>query len=128
MRCSPTYETDPVNMAGARRFLNLVISAETKLDPVACLKQLLDIERLVGRPAHTRNLPRVLDLDLLLYDNQVLRRPGLVIPHPRMHERAFVLVPLCDIAPQLIHPVLHQRMTTLLAKTDTRGVRRWMCS
>jgi 2-amino-4-hydroxy-6-hydroxymethyldihydropteridine diphosphokinase len=125
LRRSRTYETDPVGMTGARRFLNLVVSADTAQKPTACLQHLLEIERTLGRPCHTRNTPRTLDLDLLCFGRQVIDRPGLRIPHPRLHERAFVLVPFCDLAPGFVHPVLHRRMASLLAGTPIKGIRRW---
>ena len=126
MKQSPIYETEPVNMPGAGRFLNAAVSAETSLAPRDCLAALKAIERQLGRPSrHPRNSPRTLDLDLLLYDSAIIRQPGFVVPHPGFHERAFVLKPLADIAPGLVHPVLRRRISTLLRAVNQDGVRRW---
>lgn len=111
---SRTYETRPVDMPGARDFLNLVVAADTRFSPAACLVEFRAVEAALGRGRHVRNTPRALDLDLLLYGRQVVRRPGLVVPHPRMHERMFVLRPLADIAPGIVHPVLRRRVRSLM--------------
>lgn len=112
---SRIYETRPVAMPGAGDFLNLVVAADTRLSPVACLAEFRTVESALGRGRHRRNVPRTLDLDLLLYGRRVLRGQGLTVPHPRMHEREFVLRPLADIAPGLVHPVLRRRVRTLLS-------------
>jgi 2-amino-4-hydroxy-6-hydroxymethyldihydropteridine diphosphokinase len=114
VRQSRTYKTRPVAMPGARDFLNLVVAADTRLSPSACLTEFRTVESARGRGQHRRNAPRTLDLDLLLYGRQVIRRPGLMVPHPRMHERMFVLRPLADIAPGVVHPVLRRRVRTLM--------------
>jgi len=122
---SPIYETEPVQMPGARRFLNLAVAARTRHSPRESLTRLLAVERQLGRTRTRRNTPRRLDLDLLLYGRRIIRRPGLTIPHPRMHERAFVLAPLADIARATIHPKQHCRIRTLLQQVPRTGVRRW---
>ncbi len=99
-------------------FLNAAAMLRTSLSPRALLKVLLSIEQQLGRVRTTKNAPRPLDLDLLLYDNLVSREPDLVLPHPRMHERRFVLAPMAEIAPDLIHPVLQLSMRDLLAKLE----------
>ena len=126
LKHSPVYETLPVNMPGARRFLNSVVAAETNQPARDGLGRLRAIERELGRPArHLRNVPRTLDLDLLLYGRAIIRERGLAVPHPGLPDRAFVLVPLADIAPKLVHPVLRRRISTLLKHVNRKGVRRW---
>jgi 2-amino-4-hydroxy-6-hydroxymethyldihydropteridine diphosphokinase len=103
----------------------MVFKAETKLGPEALLGYLKQLEVKLGREQNFRWGPRLIDLDILFYDDLVLDSPPLVIPHPRLHERAFVLVPLMDIAPDLIHPVFHRNISNLLAEVDTRGILRF---
>ena len=99
LKRSSLYRTAPVGHAAQPDFVNAVALVETALAPRALLEALLDIERRFGRTRSFANAPRTLDLDLLLYDAQRVREPGLEVPHPRMHERAFVLRPLAEIAP-----------------------------
>lgn len=101
---SPVYETDPVGMREQPRFLNQVAEIETSLDPERLLDVLLSIEAALGRTRAGRWSPRTLDLDLLLYEDRILRSQRLEIPHPRMCERRFVLEPLADLAPDLRVP------------------------
>jgi 2-amino-4-hydroxy-6-hydroxymethyldihydropteridine diphosphokinase len=112
-------------MRNARDFLNLAVAADTRHSPAACVAEFRAVETALGRGRHRRNAPRTLDLDLLFYANRVARGPGLAVPHPRLAERAFVLKPLNDIAPRLVHPVLHHRVATLLNSLDQKGVRSW---
>jgi|SRR5271168_2128013 len=113
---SSYYSTEPVGYADQPIFLNAAIALETSLHPEQLLNRLLDIERSFGRDrSHgILNGPRTLDLDLLLYGSQILATPTLRIPHPRMAQRSFVLLPMAEIAPALIHPELHQSMSKLL--------------
>lgn len=112
---SPIYETAPEGMAPTRNFLNMVVGVDTTLAPVAVWHKLQGIEQELGRPArHRRNQPRTIDLDLLFYGRQVVRQPELEIPHPRLHQRWFVLKPLAALAPGLVHPIKHHRVSTLL--------------
>jgi 2-amino-4-hydroxy-6-hydroxymethyldihydropteridine diphosphokinase len=101
-----------------------VAKIETDLDPLSLLNVLKSIERAAGRVKDTiRFGPRILDLDIILYDNLVMDTPPLSVPHPRMHKRRFVLKPLCDIDPNIIHPVLHRTMESLLEDLDEKGQR-----
>jgi 2-amino-4-hydroxy-6-hydroxymethyldihydropteridine diphosphokinase len=101
---SGVYETDPVGFTDQPAFLNLVVGLDTALEPEALLERIRDIERSEGRRRTFRNAPRTLDIDILLYGERALDRPGLTIPHPRMADRAFVLVPLLELAPGLAEP------------------------
>lgn len=106
-------ETEPIGPP-QEPYLNTVVEVETDQAPEELLKTLQGIERQLGRsPSPQRWGPRVIDLDLLLYDDRVVQRPGLSIPHPRMHERVFVLEPLAQLAPELVHPVLRQSVAAL---------------
>ncbi len=115
---SSLYSTAPVGLSDQPRFLNAVLALETKLPPHELLHALLSIERRFGRDRTTSvpNGPRTLDLDLLLYGDIILAEPGLEIPHPRLAERAFVLVPLVEIAPDLRVPRSGLTAAQLLAK------------
>jgi 2-amino-4-hydroxy-6-hydroxymethyldihydropteridine diphosphokinase len=101
---SSLYSTEPVGFAAQPRFINAVVELETELDPQTLLKRLLDLEQEFGRDraASFANGPRTLDLDILLFDDLRISEPGLEIPHPRLAERAFVLIPLCEIAPGVV--------------------------
>ncbi|MBN1452952.1 MAG: 2-amino-4-hydroxy-6-hydroxymethyldihydropteridine diphosphokinase, partial [Anaerolineales bacterium] len=93
--------------------------------PEALLKYLKQLEVELGREQNFRWGPRLIDLDILFYDDLVLESPPLVIPHPRLHERAFVLVPLANVAPDLIHPVLKQSVRDLLVEIEAQGIVRF---
>ena len=121
---SSTYETQPVGDVGGP-FLNLVAEVQTGLDPGRLLTILQETERGLGRDPERRAGPRTLDLDLLLYGDRVLNDRHIVVPHPRMHLRRFVLAPLAELAPSVPHPALHQTMAELLASLqDAHDVRR----
>jgi 2-amino-4-hydroxy-6-hydroxymethyldihydropteridine diphosphokinase len=122
---SHIYETPPWGYEDQPAFLNMVIKAETELEPEPLLKYLKQLEVELGREQNFRWGPRLIDLDILFYDDIVLDSPPLGIPHPRLHERAFVLVPLADIAPDYIHPVLDKSVRELLAQVDTEGIERF---
>ncbi len=120
-RCSALIETDPVGPAGQGPYLNGVTEISTDLSPRELLNALLDIERSHGRirsETDQRWGPRTLDLDLILYADRIIDEPGLTLPHPRMHERRFVLEPLAAIAPDAMHPVLNATARQLLARLD----------
>ena len=126
MALSPVYQTPPWGYADQPDFLNQVVFARTSSPPEDLLKQLKGIEVQVGRTPTFRYGPRVVDLDILFYDDWVVDLPGLQIPHPRLHERAFVLVPLNDLQPALRHPVLEQTIQELLQKVDVTGVAQFV--
>ena len=112
---SPFYRTEPVGYEDQDWFINGVFCIETDLTPVELLKQMQSVQDRAGRKkSMVRNGPRTLDLDILMFDDQVVDTDTLLIPHPRMHERRFVLQPFCDISPDMIHPVLKKDMKTLL--------------
>ncbi len=123
MATSSIYETDPWGYTEQDPFLNLVTQIETELSPQALLQHLKHIEQEVGRRATFRYGPREIDIDVLLYDDLLLDEDGLTIPHPRLHERAFMLRPLADLAPDLIVPPGNQSVTELLAALDQSGIR-----
>lgn len=105
-RISRLYETEPVELADQPWFLNLVCSGETDLSPQALLRLAKTIEREMGRKEGPRFGPRLIDIDILFYNDLVVSTPELEIPHPRLHERGFTLTPLNEIAPGLMHPLL----------------------
>ena len=112
---APVIETDPVDCPAGGMFLNTCVCLETTLEPSELLSAATQIEQQRGRSRTTRNEPRVLDIDILLYDDLVLSEQALQIPHPRMHERGFVLEPLAEIAPNLVHPSFNVTVRGLLA-------------
>ncbi len=119
------HETAPVGPQDQGAFLNAAAAVQTTLDAPALLEALLSLERSLGRPPREARRhwgPREIDLDLLLYGDTVLNLPGLTLPHPRMHERFFVLRPLCDIGPGVVHPVLGRTMRELLAGVEAAEV------
>lgn len=122
LRLSPVYETDPVGPPQPP-YLNMVAELETALSPKGLLAEMLRVEKALGRERRERWGPRTLDLDLLLYGDLVLEEAGLSVPHPRLHERAFVLVPLLDLLPEGRHPLLGQSFAELLASLDASSVR-----
>jgi len=122
---SHVYETPPWGYEDQPAFLNMVVKAETDLEPELLLNNLKQLEVELGRKQNFRWGPRLIDLDILFYDDLVLELPPLVIPHPRLHERAFVLVPLMDVAPDLIHPIFQRRVSDLLTEVNRQGILRF---
>jgi 2-amino-4-hydroxy-6-hydroxymethyldihydropteridine diphosphokinase len=123
LRESPIYETEPVGYSAQRWFLNMVVEAETALFPMQLLTRTGKIERALGRMRTLPNGPRTIDIDILLYGDAVMRTPRLEIPHPRMHERRFVLAPLADLAPGLRHPLLKKSIRQLLEAAPPQKIR-----
>ena len=122
---SAAYETDPVGFTEQPPFLNAAARVRTDLAPGAFFAGLLKIEGDLGRVRTFRNAPRTIDLDLLLFDDLLLDGPELTVPHPRLHERAFVLVPLAEISPDVVHPRRGVTMAALRDAVDPLGVRRF---
>jgi 2-amino-4-hydroxy-6-hydroxymethyldihydropteridine diphosphokinase len=116
------YRTEPVDYQHQDWFINCVVKIETDLEALPLVKELKSIEQDAGRMNDAvRFGPRILDMDILLFDNIVMDSCGLIIPHPRMHKRRFVLKPICDIDPNIVHPVLKKEMQFLLAALDENG-------
>ncbi|MGD0707942.1 MAG: 2-amino-4-hydroxy-6-hydroxymethyldihydropteridine diphosphokinase [Anaerolineaceae bacterium] len=125
LRESPVYETAPWGYAQQPAFLNQVIEIETRLTPLKLLAYVKAVEVWLGRAPTFRYGPRLIDIDILLYDDLVLQTPELIIPHPHLTERAFVLVPLADLAPDLKLPNTEQTVRELLLICDRDGVRQF---
>jgi 2-amino-4-hydroxy-6-hydroxymethyldihydropteridine diphosphokinase len=121
---SAFYKTEPVNYRDQDWFVNCAVRIYTGVDPFNLLKRLKRIETDTGRQEKTiRFGPRILDLDIIFYDDRVIHSPELTIPHPRMHKRHFVLKPICDIDPHIVHPVLKEGLVELLTRLDTKNQR-----
>lgn len=120
---SKVYETPPWGYTEQESFFNQVVMATTYLSPEKLIKHLKRLEVAMGRKASFRNGPRLIDIDILFYDDVILDTPSLVIPHPRLHERGFVLLPLMDIAPDLIHPVKKKSIRELIAFSNMKEIK-----
>jgi 2-amino-4-hydroxy-6-hydroxymethyldihydropteridine diphosphokinase len=115
---SSFFKTRPIGYIAQDRFVNGVIKIETDLEPIDLFRTLKAIEIRLGREETFRGGPRVIDLDLLLFDDQRIETEELQVPHPRLHERQFVLIPLAEIDPNLIHPVLKKTVGELLEEIE----------
>lgn len=119
---SSVYETAPWGFDSEDDFLNMVVTVETSDTPSELMKNITRIESMLGRERNqNRYSSRIIDIDILLYDDLVTHENGLKIPHPLLHERRFVLVPLCELAPDMIHPVLKKSISVLLEECRDRS-------
>ena len=122
---SSIYETEPVEFTDQPVFMNCAVGLETSASPDQLMVELLEIEKAMGRQRVQKKGPRIIDLDILLFGDQVVNLPALTIPHPSMHQRRFVLEPLAEIAPQARHPVLEETARELLEELPQgQSVRR----
>jgi 2-amino-4-hydroxy-6-hydroxymethyldihydropteridine diphosphokinase len=127
VRQSALYESEPWGFISDGWFMNQAVEIETALPPLALLSVTQQIEKALGRekPQGARYAPRTMDIDILFFDRQIIRLPDLTVPHPRLHERLFTLMPLCEIAPETVHPVLKKSIRALLQEcSDTCHVRK----
>lgn len=123
------YESAPVPISDQPWYINAVVSVETKLAPLDLVREVLDVERELGRRRSTPNAPRTIDLDVISYNDIVIgpnEDADIAIPHPRMHERAFVLLPMADITPDWAHPVSKDTLQTLINALDSDQICRAM--
>jgi 2-amino-4-hydroxy-6-hydroxymethyldihydropteridine diphosphokinase len=119
---SAAYETPPWGVKNQPAFLNMAVKLDTELTPMELRDSVKGIEVALGRERSYHWGPRVIDIDILFYDDLIMDEPGLVIPHPRLHERGFVLVPLESIASNFVHPLLGLSIRELLQRVDTSGI------
>lgn len=123
---SGIYETPPWGFEDQPKFLNQVIKGKTYLDPERLLKHLKRLEVALGRKESFPYGPRLIDIDILFYDDLVMNKPSIVIPHPRLHERGFVLLPLMEIAPNLVHPVTQKSVREMAEGSNTEGIEKFV--
>ncbi|MGZ9221298.1 MAG: 2-amino-4-hydroxy-6-hydroxymethyldihydropteridine diphosphokinase [Anaerolineales bacterium] len=122
---SHVYETPPWGYEDQPRFLNQVIKVKSYLEPEPLLKHIRRLEVTLGRKVSFQNGPRLIDIDILFYDDLILNTASLVIPHPRLHERGFVLLPLMDIDPDLVHPANKKSVREMAALSDVDGIEKF---
>jgi 2-amino-4-hydroxy-6-hydroxymethyldihydropteridine diphosphokinase len=122
---SKVYETPPWGYAEQENFLNQVLKVSTYLEPLPLLKHIKRLEVALGRKATFKYGPRVIDIDILFYDQLVLETPSLTIPHPHVQERGFVLLPMMDIAPDLVHPLNGKSIREMMVQCDTAGIKKF---
>ncbi len=121
LKVSSYFETEPVGFSDQPWFLNIVVGLKTRLAPHNLLELCQEIENSCGRVRTFPNAPRTLDLDILLYGNRIINEDNLVVPHPRLHNRRFVLEPLVEIAAEEIHPLLNRSFRELLEACEDRS-------
>lgn len=121
---SPVYETPPWGYEDQPRFLNQVVRVQTYLDAEPLLKHIKRLEVALGRKASFRHGPRLIDIDILFYDDLILNTPLLTLPHPHLHERGFVLLPLMDIAPDLVHPLTKKSVREMVVSCNLAGIKQ----
>jgi 2-amino-4-hydroxy-6-hydroxymethyldihydropteridine diphosphokinase len=119
---SKVYQTPPWGYTEQDQFLNMVVKATTYLEPEPLLKHIKRLEVALGRKATFRYGPRLIDIDILFYDDLTLNMPSLVIPHPHLHERGFVLLPLMDIAPDFLHPAQGKSIREMMGFCEVGGI------
>jgi 2-amino-4-hydroxy-6-hydroxymethyldihydropteridine diphosphokinase len=123
---SEVYETPPWGYEDQPMFLNQAVQAETYLEPEPLLRHLKRLEIALGRKTTFRFGPRSIDIDILFFDDLIMETPSLIIPHPHVHERGFVLLPMMDIAPDLVHPVKKKSIREMIALCDLGGIRKFV--
>ncbi len=124
VKCSHLYETPPWGYVDQPAFLNQVILAQTYLSAMDVLAYLKNIEQKLGRKPNFRYGPRLIDLDILFFNNEIIQMESLTIPHPELINRAFVLIPLCEIAPDYVHPVDQRTMCELARQFDNEKIKK----
>jgi len=123
LQSSSLYETEPWGFQADEKFLNMVVKIETNLTPVALLEKIISLESMLGRVRGTeRYISRLIDIDILFYDDLIVDEAYLKIPHPLLHKRKFVLIPLCEMEPGKIHPVLGKTLGELLEMCEDKGL------
>jgi len=111
---SSMYLTEPYGFTGQRDFVNCAVRLETLLSPRDILQEIKSIENIFGRTREIKWGPRTLDIDILFYDSKIIQEPDLIIPHPEIHKRTFVLQPLMELCPDFVHPILHRSIRSIL--------------
>jgi 2-amino-4-hydroxy-6-hydroxymethyldihydropteridine diphosphokinase len=124
LRSSKIYETEPVGLKDQPWFYNIAVCAETVMTPEELLKAVKSVEKGMGRTVTERNGPRKIDIDILFYDDVTVEMDGLTIPHRRIAERNFVLIPMAELAPERVHPVLKKSIAEILKGCDDKSIVR----